>query len=74
MPHVRRTGEEAASTNAAQVDGQPHTLETMAPECSPAAQFLLKLNPAMSGLMLTWALGASFSLREASDEIRMRLS
>merc|ERR1712029_1132687 len=50
------------------------TLETRAPDRSPAQQFFPKPRPATSGLRITRAPGASISRSEASVEILMHLS
>merc|ERR1712051_980575 len=46
------------------------TLDTRAPDSSPAQQFFPKPSPATSGLRITSAPGASISLSEASVEMR----
>merc|ERR1711981_887838 len=48
------------------------TLDTIAPERSPAVAFFPKPKPATSGERITKAPGASISRREASVEIRMQ--
>merc|ERR1712127_668120 len=50
------------------------TLDTKAPDKSPAQQFFPKPKPATSGLKITSAPGANISLKEASVEIRMHRS
>merc|ERR1712066_1153140 len=50
------------------------TLDTKAPDKSPAQQFFPKPRPATSGLRITRAPGASISRSEASVEILMHFS
>merc|ERR1719507_2627961 len=50
------------------------TLDTKAPDSSPAQQFFPKPSPATSGLRITNAPGASISRSEASVEMRMHFS
>merc|ERR1719264_765622 len=50
------------------------TLETKAPDKSPAQQFFPNPRPATSGLRITRAPGANISRREASVEILMHFS
>merc|ERR1719373_315984 len=50
------------------------TLETRAPDRSPAQAFLPKPRPATSGLRITRAPGASISRSDASVEMRMHRS